>query len=114
MLRRVQLKSRHLEHGESPWSIRQTGVYQSLRNTSSVELKSQRSTFILIAPSEVADRQISDYLAQSKVREGVSACNIHRILVGDSLTNWMDYMSYLEDKLRDQVSSMDLGECGWS
>ena len=104
MIRRVELKARSLDDGESPWSIRQTGVYHNHRNAPSPTLELPRSTFILISPSEVAERQIGDYLAKTEVRETVSACNMHRILVGDSLKNWMDYMSHLEDKLREQVS----------
>jgi len=70
--------------------------------------KSPRSTFILIAPSEVADRQFGDYLSHSEVQETVSACNMHRIFVGDSLKNWMDYMSHLEEELRVKVSSAEI------
>jgi hypothetical protein len=108
MLRRVELNGRELEEGQSPWSIRQTGVYHKLssRAGSWGPLDSNyRSTFVLIAPSQnVSQRLDACFNADDPKERRVGIWNVHRLLVADSLKNWMEYMAYLEEQLREQVS----------
>jgi hypothetical protein len=116
MLRRVELKNRAVAEGDSPWSIRQTAVYHRLEpKTKACDLPQQegqvvpaefRSTVLLISPSENAELQCDECLEQitSNGRAPFSAWNAHRILIADSLRGWMDYMAYLEQRLKHQVS----------
>lgn len=117
MLRRVELKNREVAEGDSPWSIRQTGVYHRLEpKTNACETLQQaqnktslvecRSTFLLISPSENVDLQFAECLKQT-ISAGealLSVWNTHRILLADSLRGWMDYMAYLEQRLKHQAS----------
>lgn len=110
MLRRVELNGRAQTDDDNPWSIRQTAVYHKLstpkvQNASS-PMDQAKSTFLIVAPSENAESQFAQCLNQSKEEEGVSLSpwNVHRILVADSLRGWMDYMAYLEKRLKDQVT----------
>jgi hypothetical protein len=111
VLRRVELHNRELEEGQSPWSIRQTGVYNKLsamnppldHSLSPPERSS--STFILIAPSENFESQLSQCLDLSVADDrAIGPLNIYRLLVADSLSGWLDYMTWLEDELKDNVS----------
>ena len=107
MLRRVELNGRELTDGQSPWSIRQTGVYHRLSApspASSPETQKSKSMFLLIAPSESAETQLGYCLQMSnKYEEAMSPWNMHRLLIADSLKNWKDYMVFLDDQLREQV-----------
>jgi hypothetical protein len=117
MLRRVELKNRTVMEGVSPWSIRQTAIYHSIESRvnvcdipqpdeSKIVCAKPRSTFLLIAPSQNVQLQFIDCLKQntSNDRPLLSAWNTHRILVADSLRGWMDYMAYLERRLKHQVT----------
>jgi hypothetical protein len=110
MLRRVELKNREVTEGDSIWSIRQTAVYQ--RREPCVQLQQNRiapvesrSTFLLVSPSKNVELQISEYLDETTgIGAPLSVWNTHRILIADSLRGWMDYMAYLEKRLKHQVS----------
>jgi hypothetical protein len=111
VLRRVELHNRELEEGQSPWSIRQTGVYNKLSATNppldhSLSLSEQSSsTFILIAPSQNFESQLSQCLDMCVADDrAIRPLNIYRLLVADSLSGWLDYMTWLEDELKDNVS----------
>lgn len=87
---------------QSPWSIRQTAVYHKLNIPS--DFKQSSSTFILIAPSKKFESQLSQSLELSKIDErAIGQWNVHRLLIADSLSGWMDYMAWLEEGLREQV-----------
>jgi hypothetical protein len=114
VLRRVELHGRELEDGQPPWSIRQTGVYHKLsaladsqdsplvHSTSSLE--EPNTIFILIAPSRSFEKQLSQLLELSSDHRATGPCNIYRLLVADSLSGWLDYMTWLEEALKEQVS----------
>lgn len=117
MLRRVELKDREVAEGDSPWSIRQTAVCHKLEQKTkpcdtnqqkqgSVISVDSRSTFLLVSPSENVQLQFSDCLEKTTTAgdSPLSTWNIHRILIADSLRGWMDYMAYLEQRLKHQVS----------
>jgi hypothetical protein len=119
MLRRVELKNRAVVEGDSPWSIRQTAVYHRLESNikgcdnphpeeSKVAPVESRSTFLLISPPENVELQFVDCLEQntSKDDSPLSIWNTHRILIADSLRGWMDYIAYLEQRLKHQVSQL--------
>jgi hypothetical protein len=117
MLRRVELKEREVAEGDSPWSIRQTAIYHRLepraqaislpkQEQSSAVLTECRSTFLLVAPSKNVELQFVETLHQTTTpaQTPLSAWTTHRILIADSLRGWMDYMAYLEQRLKHQVS----------
>ena len=115
VLRRVELHNRELQEGQSPWSIRQTGVYHKLSApagpidcppTNPINSSEQpNSMFILIAPSENFEAQLSQSLDLSVVDDrAIGPWNIYRLLIADSLSGWLDYMTWLEDGLKEQVS----------
>jgi hypothetical protein len=110
MLRRVELHDARPGY-DNPWSIRQTAVYHKL-SVPKNDAKGQRMTeaksmFLLVAPSKNAGSVLSECLSNSTTKESdaMSPWSIHRILVADSLRGWMDYMAYLEKRLKEQVSS---------
>jgi hypothetical protein len=102
VLRRAELHHRVVTDEQSPWSIRQTAVYHKL--TAASDLKKSSSTFILIAPSPKLEGQLSQFIELSKLDErAIGPWNVHRLLIADSLSGWMDYMAWLEEGLREQV-----------
>lgn len=106
VIRRVELHGRELEDGQPPWSIRQTGVYHKLTaptdSACSVELP--KSMFILIAPSKKFEKQLSHSLELSIADcRAIGPWNIYRLLIAESLGGWLDYMTWLEDSLKEQV-----------
>jgi len=118
MLRRVELKNREVLGGDSPWSIRQTAVYNRLqrksnvcgisdKEQSSLILPECRSTFLLVSPSENVELQFAECLEQATEAEEspLSIWNTLRILISDSLRGWVEYMAYLEKRLKHQVIS---------
>ncbi|KAL2063166.1 hypothetical protein VTL71DRAFT_6238 [Oculimacula yallundae] len=114
MLRRVELNGRTEEHGESPWSIRQTAIYHQIicqqgAKSSFHEKVAKashdiRSTFLLITPSTGAKAQLTQFLQQDVSRQMMvlSCWNIHKALIADSLTGWSDYLAFLQGKLKIQ------------
>jgi hypothetical protein len=117
MLRRVEPKNRAVAAGATPWSIRQTAIYQRLElddkkrkylapnGTNTVPAKC-RSTVLLVSPAENVELQFADHLGESSPSNKSPAFlwNTHRILITDSLRGWMDYMAYLEQRLKHQVN----------
>lgn len=113
VIRRVQLHNRELVEGQSPWSIRQTGVYQRLiydsnwSDLTSSTNKYSKSTFLLIAPSESIESQISECMERVNSHGGdaLSPWIVHLLLIAESQEGWMDYMAWLEKGLKQQASS---------
>ena len=104
VLRRVELNRRVLTDGQSPWSIRQTAVYHNF--TATPDSKQSSSVFILIAPSPKVENQLSQSLDLSESNErAIGPWNVHRLLLANSLSGWMDYMAWLEETLNEQVRS---------
>jgi hypothetical protein len=107
VLRRIELHNRELEDGQSPWSIRQTGVYHKLNAPTDSQDSPEQSglTFILIAPSKKFEAQVSQSLDLSMSDDrAIGPWNIYRLLIADSLSGWQDYMAWLEEALKEQVS----------
>ena len=115
VVRRVELHNRELESGQSPWSIRQTGVYHKLSAPADVvdprgasarsSAEQSSSMFILIAPSENFEAQLSQSLDLSGVEDRTAGpWIVYRLLFEDSLSGWLDYMTWLEDGLKEHVS----------
>ncbi|KAJ0417851.1 hypothetical protein BJY00DRAFT_288799 [Aspergillus carlsbadensis] len=87
---------------ESPWSIRQTGVYHKLTQ-SERNLEAAKSLFLLVAPSSTAEKGVLDALSGSEPGCGDSigwALSVHGCLVSESLIGWVDYMCSLEEQLK--------------
>lgn len=111
----MERHNRELEDGQSPWSIRQTGVYHKLSAPVDSEdsrlgcftspLKQCSSTFVFIAPSQIFEGQLSQSLELSISDDrAIGPWNIHRLLVADCLAGWLDYMTWLEESLKENVS----------
>ncbi len=63
------------------------------------------STFILIAPSENFEALLSQSLDLSGADDhAIEPWDVYRLLVADSLSGWLDYMTWLEDGLKEHVS----------
>lgn len=99
MLRRVELNGRSREHDQEPWSIRQTAVYHKL-TSSHTPTTDRKSTFLLVAPSTNVESQFERYLDQSPISHALPWA-IHLLLVAESMRGWMDYMSHLEERLKE-------------
>ncbi|KAH0558401.1 hypothetical protein GP486_004941 [Trichoglossum hirsutum] len=122
ILRRAELNNRKLTEGQSPWSIRQTAVYHKFSLNSAPSkpsvyhtspLQTPRSTFLLITPSQIAENQLHESFEPSVLDGGtISLWNIHRLLIADSLSGWMDYMAWMEVQLREQSSCVALTNAG--
>jgi hypothetical protein len=106
VLRRAELHGRTLLDGQSPWSIRQTAVYHqyNLDTNSQHDHETQRSTFLLIAPSPCVVNKISQCCDIGVIHpHAISPFSLQSILVADSLKGWMRYMTWLEGELNKQV-----------
>ncbi|CZR67923.1 uncharacterized protein PAC_17822 [Phialocephala subalpina] len=128
MLRRVEINGRARSEDDNPWSIRQTAVYSKFSNSARPFIakddqaqalqprvyEQAKCTFLLVAPSENAEAQFAQCLSQSTGCNGtpLTPWNIHRILVADSLSGWMDYMAYLEKRLKEQSDHVVLATVG--
>lgn len=100
VLRRVELNNRVLSEGQVPWSIRQTAVYHKFTPNGT-----RKSTFILIAPSATGESMLDESLDLGmETPDALAPFNIHRLLISDSLRNWQEYISYVDDQLTEQVS----------
>jgi hypothetical protein len=110
VFRRVELHNRELEEGQSPWSIRQTGVYHKLNASpgsgdSPGSPEQSSSMFILVAPSKIFEAQVSQLLELTMSDDAaIRPWNIYRLLIADSLSGWLNYMTWLEGALKSQVS----------
>ncbi|KAL2824961.1 hypothetical protein BJY01DRAFT_262813 [Aspergillus pseudoustus] len=89
-------------NSESPWSIRQTGVYQKLTQ-SERNLEDAKALFLLVAPSSATENSVLDELSR-KASEWAdstgSALCVHGCVVAESLKGWVDYMCWLEEQLK--------------
>lgn len=70
----------------------------------------------MIAPSENATWQLTQWLKRSTSggpdTTSISAWNVHRILIADSLKGWGDYMASLEVRLREQTEPIVIADVG--
>jgi len=61
--------------------------------------------FLLIAPSESVESQLRSGLHTAILSDANSSPYIlHLLLVSESLKGWIDYMAWLENQLKEQVS----------
>lgn len=108
MLRRVELHRRALADGQSPWSIRQTAVYHKVMyhtGSKSELIENSKSIFLLIAPSERVETQVRGWLHTATTNDAkLSPYALHLLLVSDSLRGWIDYIAWLGNQLKEQVS----------
>jgi len=109
VLRRVELNRREITEGQLPWSVRQTALYRKLEfqlpSVNSSDVQSwQRSTSLLIAPSQSIERRLSETISLSQPGNGHSNLwALESLLSAESLKNWIDYMAWLEERLRVHV-----------
>lgn len=118
MLRRVERHSRPLDNPQqSPWSIRQTGVYHRITVPATSPFEETDNgvdlTCLLLAPSRKFEAQLSHCLELGVGDDrAIGIWNIYRLLVMDSLSGWLAYMSWLEEELQQQVSHITFGVRG--
>ncbi|OCK74722.1 hypothetical protein K432DRAFT_363217 [Lepidopterella palustris CBS 459.81] len=118
VLRRAERNNRDLTEGQVPWSIRQTAVYHKSchdpshsESTTSAESDplplESRPVFLLIAPSEAFEKRLAESAQLGILNtRAVSPQNVTRLLVSDSLKGWMDYMTWLEERLKVQSNRL--------
>jgi hypothetical protein len=91
----IRYVDKHHRQLQNPWSIRQTGVYQSYVS------KTKCSVSIVLQPSERAYCRIRDEM----MREVHLACDIasvfgiHSIIIQNTQQNWRQYINYLQKEL---------------
>ncbi|KAF2084392.1 hypothetical protein K490DRAFT_49258, partial [Saccharata proteae CBS 121410] len=121
VLRRVELNNRVPKQGQSPWSIRQMGVYhQHLAplefHAPSPETDSRvnkKSTFLLLCPSERVTRKIDHLVRLAKDdQDVVSPYVIFGVLIHDSTKGWEKYVAWLEQDLSHRSDSITFAELG--
>ena len=82
--------------GPSPWSLRQTGLYQKF------EPLAKRSLWVLLnpTPNSIADQKVFDLLEQysgsMKPRQEPRLLGL--LLLSAYFRNWRTYMAYYEEK----------------
>ena len=106
MLRRVERHGRELIEGQSPWSIRQSTIYNrfTIESGSKDDTRGLNPVFMLMSPSENARNQISSLLkVDVTLRRPFSPSHIHLIFVADSLKGWKDYLTWLDTEVKCQV-----------
>lgn len=108
----MEPNGRDLTDGQSPWSIRQTAIYHKIApgDIPDLAITSREirpiSTFLLVAPSLFAERNILRGVESAReAEEPISPWYVHWVLMTDSLRDWKDYMAWVENKLKEQVGS---------
>ncbi|KAJ9273480.1 hypothetical protein DTO212C5_554 [Paecilomyces variotii] len=117
ILRRVEPNGRELSDGQSPWSIRQTAIYHKIApgDIPDLAITSREirpiSTFLLVAPSLFAERNILRGVESAReAEEPISPWYVHWVLMTDSLRDWKDYMAWVENKLKEQTEKILLAQ----
>ncbi|KAE8353248.1 hypothetical protein BDV28DRAFT_133503 [Aspergillus coremiiformis] len=106
VIRRVENKLRPTSQGESPWSIRQTGVYHKL--TYPHDGSSSTSAFVLVAPSRAVETEVSHSFPRRPSGEDITKLHfsMHESLIVDGLRGWMDYMAWLEAECKQKADRL--------
>lgn len=119
-MRRVELHGRPRE--ALPWSIRQTGVYSKMKiGSDGTQVDSpqtlrprmaRRSNFLILAPSIGLNKEISRMPRPQREQElwttdAMNPWNLHKILLTEGVSNWFEYLSWIEIQLRELVSIYD-------
>ncbi|KAH8704763.1 hypothetical protein BGW36DRAFT_456360 [Talaromyces proteolyticus] len=116
VVRRVELNGRSEIPGQSPWSIRQTGLYhklQSRRGNNDNDDDGEKSTYLAIAPSDSFLETLVQYQKLAiEERQRPSPWHIHWLLMTDSLRGWATYISWLESELQQLTEPILLAEAG--
>ena len=117
-MRRVELHGRPCE--ALPWSIRQTGVYSKLKiDSGGIKVDSpqtlrppmaRKSNFLILAPSIALNKEISGMPGLERKQESwttaaVNPWNLHKILLTEGVSNWFEYLAWIEIQLRELVST---------
>ena len=113
VLRRAEDNGREENEDES-WSIRQTAVYHKFTR-GLVEADDRKSMFLLVAASSHAEDLYNQYLQNSVSDERqITAWNLHRILIADSVKGWTGYLASLEKRLTEKVSLQHMSPTNYS
>ena len=106
-----------------PWSIRQTGVYSKLKiGSDSIQVDSpktlcphmvRKSNFLILAPSLALNSEISVMPGSERKQkfwttEAVNPWNLHKTLLSEGISNWAEYLAWIEIQLRELVSNCDI------
>lgn len=89
--------------GADPWSIRQTGVYQSFN------IKSKSALWILLNPrhGNAADERVRHMLNAQEIMPSLRCQSplIGLVVLSTFLINWRSYMAFYEEEELRMVSS---------
>lgn len=100
VLRFVELNDRN---PESPWSIRQTAVYQKYLTAS------QSSTWLLVAISVRSEERLNSFIQRAGSLAALNPFEIHLLLLDTAIANWRPYMVYLGGEVNKQVRTAGFG-----
>ena len=98
-LKYVELNKRSLR---KPWSIRQTAIYHQ----HACEQQGKVSTWLFVAPSERTKLSVESYMRESSDMIALNPFEIHLIVLDNLLANWRPYITYLTEKITEQVGIM--------
>ena len=86
----------------SPWSLRQTGVYQRY------DTLTERSVWILLQPSDYMHRRLSEPLNKNDFMTGIplSPFYLHGIFLYASERNWTDWIEDVQHRIESLVPDM--------
>ncbi|KAF2758575.1 hypothetical protein EJ05DRAFT_500092 [Pseudovirgaria hyperparasitica] len=122
IVRRVEFTNRLQER--SPWSIRQSGVYQNFQNCNSRLMSGMtdvpvlgptfESLSLVIAPSSATKLILANIENMVSFMEEIDSnpWNLHIALVEEGLSNWPDYMAWIETELRQLLNKAVLTDTG--
>jgi hypothetical protein len=100
VLRFVELNDRN---PESPWSIRQTAVYQKYLAAN------QSSTWLLVAVSVRLEERLNSFIQRAGSLAALNPFEIHLLLLDTAIANWRPYMVYLYAETNKQVRTAGFG-----
>ncbi|MCJ1453190.1 hypothetical protein MMC28_003536 [Mycoblastus sanguinarius] len=89
----------------TPWSLRQTGVYQK------VNFQTKTTVWILLQPSKRAEKRLKDAFgsrtSQTPLTEMNSPMKLHQPFLHVAVSGWNEYVAYL----RKDVNALDEKAC---
>ena len=82
---------------ESPWSLRQTGIYQQMCRSSG------KSTWIILQPSSRIQEQVRKAAAADQSKLSLQAIQLHRTFIASGLNTFGDYIEDLQSNVMKLV-----------
>lgn len=97
----IRYMDRHGRKAATPWSLRQTAVYQRL------DFQSRKSTWVILQPPANTYQRLKNELGRQKQTEVIMSSNpmqLHLLFLSCTTANWKEYLSDLNKQLVELVS----------